>query len=73
MKVEIFYAPGCLECVAAHARLRAAAREAVKDHLEWRELNVLEDVDYAVEFGVTTLPSIVIDCFHVDAVSSATP
>jgi glutaredoxin len=60
MKIEIFYTPGCSECVAAHAMLRTAAQEAVKD-LEWRELNVLDDLDYAVELGVLTLPSIAVD------------
>lgn len=60
MRIEIFYTPGCSECVAAHAKLRTAAQEAVKD-LEWRELNVLDDLDYAVELGVLTLPSIVVD------------
>jgi glutaredoxin len=60
MKIEIFYTPGCSECVAAHATLRKAAQEWVKD-LEWRELNVLDDLDYAVELGVLTLPSIAID------------
>jgi hypothetical protein len=60
MKVEMFYTPGCSECAAAHAELRAAAQEAVKD-LEWRELNVLDDLDYAVELGVLTLPSVAVD------------
>lgn len=60
MKVEIFYTPGCSGCVDAHEQLRAAAQEAVTD-LEWRELNVLDDLDHAVELGVMTLPSIVID------------
>jgi glutaredoxin len=60
MKVEIFHTPGCSECVAAHAKLRVAAQEAIKD-LEWRELNVLDDLDQAVELGVITLPSIVVD------------
>jgi glutaredoxin len=60
MKVEMFYTPGCSECVAAHATLRQAAHEAVK-HLEWHELNVLEELDHAVELGVITLPPIVID------------
>jgi glutaredoxin len=60
MKIEVFYTPGCSECVAAHAKLRTAAQEAVKD-LEWRELNVLDDLDYAVELGVLTLPSIAVD------------
>lgn len=60
MKIEIFYTPGCSECVAVHAALRRAAEESVKD-LEWRELNVLDDLDYAVELGVLTLPSIAVD------------
>jgi len=60
MKVEIFYTPGCSECVAAHAKLRTVAQDAVQN-VEWRELNVLEEIDHAVELGVITLPSIVID------------
>jgi glutaredoxin len=60
MKVEMFYTPGCSECVAAHAKLRSAAQEAVKD-LEWREISVLDDLDHAVELGVITLPSVVVD------------
>jgi glutaredoxin len=60
MKVEMFYSSGCSQCVAAHAELRTAAQEAVKD-LEWRELNVLDDLDYAVELGVLTLPSVAVD------------
>jgi len=60
MKIEIFYTPGCSDCVAAHAKLRTAAQESVKD-LEWRELNVLNDLDYTVELGVLTLPSIAVD------------
>lgn len=60
MKIEIFYTPGCSECVAAHAALRKVAQESVKD-LEWRELNVLDDLDYAVQLGVLTLPSIAVD------------
>jgi hypothetical protein len=60
MKVEMFYTPGCSECVATRAQLRSAAEQAVKD-LQWLELNVLEDLDHAVELGVLTLPAIVID------------
>jgi len=53
MKVEMLYTPGCPECIAAHAKLRSAAQEAVKD-LEWREVNVLDHLDHAVELGVMT-------------------
>jgi len=56
MKVEMFYTPGCPECAAANARLRTAVQEVVKD-LEWYEVNVLDDLDHAVELGVMTLPS----------------
>jgi len=60
MKVEMFYSPGCPACVDRQAELRTAARAAVKD-LEWREINVVDNVDHAVNLGVMTLPSIVID------------
>lgn len=60
MKVEMFYSPGCSACVAQHDELRAAARAAIND-LEWHDVNVLDDVDRAVDRGVLTLPSIVID------------
>jgi thioredoxin 1 len=60
MKVEMFYTPGCADCVAAHAKLRKIAQETVQD-LEWRELNIFEELDHAVALGVITLPSIAID------------
>lgn len=60
MKVEMFHTPGCPACVAAHAELRTAAQEAVND-LDWREVNVVDNLDHAVELGVLTLPAIVID------------
>lgn len=60
MKIDVFFTTGCSVCAAAHAELRAAAQEWVKD-LEWRELNVLDELDYAVELGVLTLPSIAVD------------
>src|SRR5262249_41115406 len=60
MKIEVFYALGCAACVAQHDELRAAAQSVLKN-LEWREGNVVDNVGRAVEFGVLTLPSIVID------------
>ena len=60
MKVELFYTPGCEKCADNKDKLRTVATELVPD-LVWRELNVLDEVDYAVEVGVITLPSIAID------------
>lgn len=60
MKIEMFYTPGCSACVAQHDELRAAAQESVTD-VEWHDVNVLDNIDHAVDLGVLTLPSIVID------------
>jgi predicted thioredoxin/glutaredoxin len=60
MKVELFYSPGCSQCAAAQASLKAAAQQAIAG-LEWCELNVLEELEYAVELGVLTLPAIAVD------------
>lgn len=60
MRVELFHAPGCEKCAAARDKLKAAAKEAAPD-MEWREINVLDQIDYAVERGVLSLPAIVID------------
>ena len=60
MKVELFYTPGCEKCADNKYELRTVATELVPD-LVWRELNVLDELDYAVEVGVITLPSIAID------------
>ncbi len=60
MKVELFYSPGCSQCAAARTSLKAAAQEAVTG-IEWHELNVLDELDYAVELGVLTLPAIAVD------------
>lgn len=60
MKIELFQAPGCHECAAAEASLKDAAEEAAGT-LDWRVLNPVDELDYAVELGVLTLPAIAID------------
>lgn len=60
MKVELFHAPGCERCAAAREDLRAAVA-AARPEVEWREINVLDEMDYAVERGVLSLPAVVID------------
>jgi thioredoxin 1 len=60
MKVELFHAPGCSRCAAARKDLKAAAETAV-DGVEWREVNALDEIDYAVDHGVLSLPAIVVD------------
>lgn len=58
--MELFYTLGCLKCAASREGLRDAALQAVPD-MTWREINVVEAFDYAVELGVLTLPSVAIN------------
>lgn len=60
MKIELFHTPGCSRCAAAREGLKAAAAAAVPG-VEWREVNVLDEMDYAVERGVLSLPAVVVD------------
>lgn len=60
MKIELFYAPGCEKCAAQRESLKAAAHSAAPG-VEWLELNVLDNMDYAAELGVLTLPAMAID------------
>ena len=60
MKIELFYTPGCQQCADARDGLRATADELIPGVI-WRELNALNELDYAVTLGVVTLPAIAID------------
>lgn len=60
MKLELFYSPGCVRCAEARDDLKSAALKIVPE-LDWRELNVIDELDYAVELGILTLPAIAID------------
>lgn len=57
--VEIFSTPGCGQCAQAREALKAVATslEAVR----WREVNILDELDYAVDLGVLSPPAIAID------------
>ena len=60
MKVEFFYTPGCKHCGDDRDTLRKLA-EALVAELEWRDVDVLQDLDHAVDLGVLTLPALAID------------
>ena len=60
MKIELFYTPGCENCTDSKDALKAFAQQLVPD-LVWRELNAIDELDYAVELGVLTLPAMAIN------------
>ena len=61
IKIEAFYTPGCDKCAQAKERLKTIVEEIGKDRITWRDVNVLEEIDYAVELGVLSPPAIAID------------
>lgn len=61
LKVEIFSSPGCGKCGHAKATLHKIVDEFGDDKIQWREVNILEELDYAVDLGVLSTPAIAID------------
>jgi len=60
IKVEVFTAPGCGKCGKAKHVLEDIVNEMGVD-VEWREVNILKEMDYAIELGVLSTPSIAIN------------
>jgi len=61
MLIEIFSSPGCSKCSHAKQTLRTLMEELGGHSIEWREVNVLDELDHAVELGVLSTPAIAID------------
>lgn len=60
IKVEAFSSPGCGKCAQAKEMLKAIVEELGKDRITWRDVNILEEMDYAVELGILSAPAIAI-------------
>jgi glutaredoxin len=60
-KVEVFTAPGCGKCGKAKHVLEDIVDDMGADRFEWREINILQEMDYAIELGVLSTPSIAIN------------
>lgn len=60
MKIELFFAPTCERCAANRENLKAAAAQVVGT-IDWREVDVAANVDYAVQLGVLSPPAMAID------------
>ncbi len=61
LKIEILSSPGCTKCSQARERLKRLAGERFPGQLDWREVNIMEELDYAVELGVLSTPAIAVD------------
>lgn len=61
IRIDAFYTPGCSKCAQAKETLKAIVEKIGRGRVAWREVNVLEEIDYAVELGVLSPPAIAID------------
>lgn len=59
--VELLHIPGCVRCAGSREALRKAAQAIAGLGLVWRDLDVIEHMDYAVTLGVLTLPALAIN------------
>jgi len=61
VKVEVFSSPGCSKCSQAKEILKTVIEELGKDQVTWRDVNIVDEMDYAVELGILSPPAIAID------------
>ncbi len=61
INVEVFSSPGCSKCSHARELLKKIALEKGEDCIHWREVNILQELDYAVSLDVLSTPAIAID------------
>lgn len=61
MKIEVFSSPGCAKCGRAKDVLKKLVGEVGGGRIDWREVNVLDEMDYAVKLGVLSTPAIAVD------------
>lgn len=61
MKIEVFSSPGCAKCGHAKDVLKKVAEEVGGSRIEWREVSVLDEMDYAVQLGVLSTPAIAVN------------
>ncbi len=61
IRLELFSTSTCNRCAKAKQRLQAMVGNFDEGTIVYREIDVLEELDYAVSLGVLTTPSIAID------------
>lgn len=61
IEIEVFSSPGCGKCAQAVQVLRTVAEELGPEKVQWRQVNILEELDHAVDAGVMTSPSIAVN------------
>ncbi|MGE0356244.1 MAG: thioredoxin family protein [Burkholderiales bacterium] len=62
IRIEVISAPGCGKCATARDELRSIAMSVFGDRsVTWREVDVIEELPYAISLGVLNLPAIAVN------------
>lgn len=61
ISIELFSTPGCSRSARSLDSLKAIAQAFAAHRVTWRDVNLLDELDYAVQLGVLTPPSMAID------------
>jgi len=61
VNIEVFSAPGCSSCGQAKVVIRKLVEQMGNHRLQWREVDVVAELDYAVELGILSTPAIAIN------------
>lgn len=60
-EVKVFVLQGCARCLAGLDELRTIASSYGNDAVRWNELDLLANIDQAVQLGILSAPAIVIN------------
>ncbi|HCS29289.1 MAG TPA: glutaredoxin [Spongiibacteraceae bacterium] len=59
--VEVLTAAGCRHCRRTQALVKDAIAEINDHRLLYREINILDEIDYAVQLGLISAPGIAVN------------
>lgn len=59
--VEVFTASGCSHCLQAQVQVQSVVSEFSGDEVCYRSVNVVDELDYAVQLGILNTPAVAID------------
>jgi len=61
LTVEIFTSPGCKRCQAARHMVQGLIEEIGSRKIVYREVDIVADIDYAVQLGVLSASAIAVN------------
>ncbi len=71
VNIEIFCAPNCNRCGRAAILVQEVINDIGDNSIHWRQVDVVEEIDYAVSLGIRATPAIIINGILVFTASPA--